>query len=217
MKNHLARVALPRSALPAALPLAVIGLMLAACGSRGGGSEAAAGQAGAEARHVTAQANNLVTAVSGGKPSAPIELQFDIATRPEAGKPVDVTLSVVPRGSDISELRLQFQSADGIELRAGAEMPVQEHPKDGVALSHTVTIVPQRDGVFALVAMAMVETADGSIMRTFSIPIVVGAPPPADAGASAVAAKPAQGTASTNARGERIVSMPAGEPRQPNP
>jgi hypothetical protein len=216
MHNCLARAARPNTGLAAALPLAIIGLVLAACGSRGG-DDASPGQGGAAAKRVTAAANNLVTAVSGGKPSAPIELQFDIATRPEAGKPVDVTLSLVPRGADISELRLQFQSVEGIEMRAGGEMPVQEHPKDGVPLSHTVTIVPQHDGVFALVAMTMVETVDGSIMRTFSIPLVVGAPPAAASGASAPAAKPAQGTASTNARGERIVSMPAGEPRQPNP
>jgi len=156
-------------------------------------------------------ADGMVSAVSSsGKPGAPVELKFDLATKPELGKPLAVTVAVVPRGEGISQLRVVFQSNEGVEVQSGNEMAVQDQPADGVAATHTVTVVPRRDGVSYLGAVALVEGPGGSVARSFAIPIIVGDPVAAE---RAVADKPSQGVMAKGEGGEKIVSLPASEPR----
>jgi len=153
--------------------------------------------------------DGMVSAVSSsGKPGAPVELKFDIAAKPELGKPLDVTVAVVPRGDGISQLRVVFQSNEAVEVQSGSEMAVQDRPADGVAVSHTVTVVPRRDGVFYLGAVALVEGAGGSVARSFAIPIIVGDPVEAE---RAIAGKPSQGVMAKGEGGEKIISLPASE------
>jgi hypothetical protein len=99
-----------------------------------------------------------------------------------------------------------FQSNEAVEVQSGSEMAVQSRPADGVAVSHIVTVVPRRDGVFYLGAVALVDGAGGSVARSFAIPIIVGDPVEAE---RAVAAKPAQGVMSKGEGGEKIISLPA--------
>jgi hypothetical protein len=156
-------------------------------------------------------ADGMVSAVSSsGKPGAPVELKFDLATKPELGKPLAVTVAVVPRGEGISQLRVVFQSNEGVEVQSGNEMAVQDQPADGVAATHTVTVVPRRDGVSYLGAVALVEGPGGSVARSFAIPIIVGDPVAAE---RAVADKPSQGVMAKGEGGEKIISLPASEPR----
>ena len=176
----------------------------------------AAGKAGSDAASASKPATpgkgsveGMVSAVSSsGKPGAPVELKFDIAAKPELGKPLQVTVAVVPRGEGISQLRVVFQSNEAVEVQAGNEMPVQERPADGVAVSHTVTVVPRREGVFYLGAVALVDGAGGSVARSFAIPIIVGDPVEAE---RAMAEKPAQGVMAKGEGGEKLISLPASE------
>ena len=92
-------------------------------------------------------------------------------------------------------------------MRSGSEA-VQDNPSEGVALTHVVTVVPKREGVFYLGAVALVEGPGGSVARSFAIPIIVGDPVAAE---RALSDKPAQGTLSKSAGGEKIVSLPASE------
>ncbi len=202
----------PRIAL-LALGLATLAA-LAGCardGAPGDGAAAGAAAAG-PSRSTKGPADGMVSAVSSsGKPGAPVELKFDIGSKPALGKPLEVTVAVVPRGEGITQLRVVFQSNDAVEVQSGGEMAAQERPADGVAVSHVVTVVPRRDGVYYLGAVALVEGAGGSVARSFAIPIIVGDPVEAE---RAIAAKPAQGTLSRgagDAGGERIVSLPADE------
>ena len=185
---------------------------LAACA--GGDAPAQAQQGGRTAQPSAAESrprgkaavDGMVAAVSAtGKPGAPVELKFDIAARPELGQPLEVAVAVVPRSADVSQLRVVFQSNEAVEVQSGNEA-VQDKPADGVAMTHTVTVVPRREGVFYLGAVALIEGPDGSVARSFAIPIIVGDPVAAE---RALAAKPAQGTASKSAGGEDVVSLPA--------
>lgn len=194
------------------LALAAIALgTLAACA--GGDAPTQAKQdgrgtpAGADLRpRGKAAVDGMVAAVSAtGKPGAPVELKFDIAARPELGQPLEVAVAVVPRSADVSQLRVVFQSNEAVEVQSGNEA-VQDKPVDGVAMTHTVTVVPRREGVFYLGAVALIEGPGGSVARSFAIPIIVGDPVAAE---RALAAKPAQGTVSKSAGGEDVVSLPA--------
>jgi hypothetical protein len=193
-------------------PIAILAL-LAACAdgnqaerhakavAAGNGDAAATDEAAAE------QAANLVNAVSSGKPGAPVDIRFDIPKRPKVGEPLDIAVAITARGVDMNELRVVFQSNEGVEVRSGAEMLAKDQLAVGTTFAHTVTVVPRKEGVFYLSAVALVESKAGSISRSFAIPIIVGDP----VALSEAASKPSQGTVQTDAHGEKIVSLPASD------
>ena len=178
-------------------------------GTAGADAESGDTAAAGSRRSAKASIDAMVSAVSSsGKPGAPVELKFDLASRPELGKPLQVTVVVVPLGEGITQLRVVFQSNEAVEVQAGSEMAVQNRPAVGVAVSHSVTVVPRRDGVFYLGAVALVEGPGGSVARSFAIPIIVGDPVEAE---RAVAAKPSQGVMAKGEGGENVISLPASE------
>jgi hypothetical protein len=199
-------------AMPLALAAAVLAV-LAGCagggetdGKQPGGGSATAARAAA--KPAKARGDGMVAAVSAtGKPGAPVDLKFDITTKPVLGQPLAVDVVVVPRSADITQLRVVFQSNEAVEVQSGSEA-VEEKPQEGVAISHTVTVVPRREGVFYLGSVALVEGAAGSVARSFAIPIIVGDPVAAE---RALAEKPSQGTLSKSGSGDKIVSLPASE------
>ena len=54
-------------------------------------------------------------------------------------------------------------------------MPQIEHPEPGAPISHTVTIVPQRDGIFFVSATVLADSPTNSVSHLFSIPVIAGA------------------------------------------
>jgi hypothetical protein len=117
---------------------------------------------------------NIVSAVGSGKASGDIELKFDLRGRPVAGEPVDIDLAVIPT-QDLDRLYAMFQPGEGLELTKGGKLEEISHPPVGVAISHTLTIVPQRDGVFYVSAVVLADSATESVTRSYSIPLIAGA------------------------------------------
>ena len=205
-----------RSLLSLTIPQLMFAAVLsgALAGCAGGDTPSSTGSDGAAATSTKAETRarakgavgDMVAAVSAtGKPGAPVELKFDIASRPELGQPLEIEVAVVPRSADISQLRVVFQSNEAVEVRSGNEA-VHNRPTEGTAITHMVTVVPKREGVFYLGAVALVDGAEGSVARSFAIPINVGDPVSAE---NALNDKPAQGTVSKTASGEAVVSLPA--------
>ena len=204
----------PLRVVSARLAIGLVALgSLAGCAGGNGEAGAAGTGAGpaptaATPSRAKATVDGMVAAVSAtGKPGAPVDLKFDLPTKPELDKPLEVNVALVPRSAELSQLRLVFQSNEAVEVRSGSEA-VLDKPADGVALTHTVTVVPKREGVFYLGAVALVEGPSGSVARSFAIPIIVGDPVAAE---RALADKPAQGTLSKSGGGESVVSLPASE------
>lgn len=116
---------------------------------------------------------DMVSAVSGSKGNVSVDLKFALTSRPEPGKPLDIDMAVIPTDATAT-IRVIVQNTDGLEITAGQEMRVPAGAEPGVALSHRVTVVPERDGVFSLSAVALIDTDKSSVTRTFAIPIIVG-------------------------------------------
>lgn len=53
-------------------------------------------------------------------------------------------------------------------------MTIQKGAEPGVPLTHRLTLVPARDGVFSISAVALIDTDRSSVTRTFAIPVIVG-------------------------------------------
>jgi hypothetical protein len=139
---------------------------------------------------------NMVSAVGSGKSSGDIELKFELRERPVAGQSVDIDLALVPL-QDLDRIYAVFQAADGLTLTKGGKTPDIDHPTAGVPITHTVTIVPQRDGVFYVSAVVLADSPNQSVTRSFSIPVIVGPgisiPAAAETPRPSTAAPPAQG------------------------
>jgi hypothetical protein len=117
---------------------------------------------------------NMVNAVGTGKPYADIELKFDLRARPVVGEPVDIDLALIPT-QDLDRVSATFQAVEGMELTKGGRSPEVAHPPVGVPISHTLTVIPQRDGVFYVSAIVLADLGSETVTRNFSIPLIAGA------------------------------------------
>ena len=153
---------------------------------------------------VTAAANkNLVSAVTTGKPGAPIAMKFEVMRRPKVGEPLEIAVEVTPQAAGITALQVVFQGGDGLQLRSGGELSTTAVPAAGEPLLHTVVVTPVREGIFYLSAVAVAEGA-GSQARTFAIPLVVGDSAVLQATSKSALPPP-------DATGERVTSVAASE------
>ncbi|MGQ0835257.1 MAG: hypothetical protein ACT4O5_10110 [Gammaproteobacteria bacterium] len=151
--------------------------ILLACGPGAGNGE----QGGANPAATTAAKPSpkkdpladMVSAVSGGRASGTVELKFALDERPQVGEPLEVEIAVLPV-SVLDRVAVHFQVGAGLELRSGGEMPAVNKPERGVPLSHRLTIVPLRDGIFFISAVVLADSPEQSLTRTFSIPIISG-------------------------------------------
>jgi hypothetical protein len=138
---------------------------------------------------------NMVSAVRSGKTFGDIELKFDLRDRPVVGESVDIDLALIP-GTELDRVYAVFQAGDGLELTKGGKTPEIAHPAVGVPISHSLTVVPQRDGVFYVSAVVLADSPTDSVTRSFSIPVIAGAgssaPAVADGSHSGNAAPAAQ-------------------------
>ncbi|MEZ5512897.1 MAG: hypothetical protein R3F58_03410 [Steroidobacteraceae bacterium] len=187
-----------------ALLLCAAVLALTACSDASNETAAAAAetaQIAAARRNAAAETEDMVSAVAAGKPGAPIDVRFDVPTKPRVGEPLKIDVAVVPL-STVGRLEVLFQGNDGFAVVSNGQLGPLDNPAVGKVLRHSVTVLPQSEGVFMLSAIAMTDGTDASMSRSFAMPIIVG-------NASAVASKPQN--AVTDATGETVQSLPAVE------
>ena len=184
--------------------LATVGL-LAACGS--GSTDGAVARRAAAHKAVSpadAQARNMVNAVAdakGGDP-VPVQVKFQLRSRPDVAQPLDVDIIIVPISGSVDRVVGTVEGEDGLDIVDGGQIPAADRPPEGVSIPHTIRVLPKRDGIFTLSAVLTVDSAGQSNRETYSIPIIAGAGMPdlpAKPAASTVAAgSPAKPSASTH-------------------
>ena len=76
---------------------------------------------------------------------------------------------------ELDQVTATFNATDGLEVTKGGRMPQIQHPEVGAPISHTVTIVPRRDGIFFVSATVLADSPTDSTTHSFSIPIIAGA------------------------------------------
>jgi hypothetical protein len=147
-------------------------------GSPGGGGNSAGNGADPGPR-------DLVSAVSGGAGDGPVGLKFQVGQRPLAGQPVVITLRLVAN-QPLERLEARFRADEGLQLTQGGDFDPPGHMDVGDTVDHALTLVPDHDGIFTVMATVTIGSEAEGISRSFVIPIVVAAAAPA----SAPAAKP---------------------------
>lgn len=152
-------------------------------------------------REAATQTENMVAAVAAGKPGAPIDVRFDVTTKPRLGEPLEIKVAVVPL-SAVARLHVVFQGNDGLTVTSNGELGPLDKPKVGAIIRHVVTVVPRSEGVFTLSAVAVTEEGDANMSRSFAMPLIVGVPD---------AAMNKTTSAAKDATGQSIQSLPAVE------
>ena len=159
----------------AAVLLAVCG-----CGSGGepgsGAAPANKGSPGAKARggRGAGAADNMVAAVSATKGGLPVEVKFELHERPQVGQPVDIDIALRPVAPSLERVQAIFHAGDGLDVVSGGETASIERPQEGVPIHHTIRILPKQDGIFVVSCVVSVDSANESLSRTFSIPLIAG-------------------------------------------
>ena len=150
------------------------------CGCGSGKPAAGAGGNGALKTHpakpADALASRMVSAVAAGKASAvPVQVKFDLRERPSVAQPLDIDLVIVPTSASVDRLSGKVVADDGLELVDGADIPPTDRPAQGVPISHTIRVLPKRDGIFTFSAVVTVDSGGHSTTETYSMPLIAGA------------------------------------------
>ncbi len=151
--------------------LSIVGLALAACGSESDPGAAAATAHPAQAA-VTDPMARMARAVGNGKPGAAVQIRYDFASKPAVGTPTELQIAFIPNAG-VDALEVVVSGMDGVTL-AGTLIARFTDVEPSKPYLHTISVLPDRAGVFYLSVVATTQIGNQNLSRTFSIPFVVG-------------------------------------------
>ena len=127
-------------------------------------SAAAAAAASAEAE--------LVSAVGAAGATAPMSLRFRLPEPPRVGQPLHIELVLTQDpGLDIDSLQVFLRPGDGLAVDSDRNFEFQS-PAPGATQRMAVTVRAEQPGLLSLGAVVQIGTANASLTRTFSIPLI---------------------------------------------
>jgi hypothetical protein len=153
--------------------------LLTACGSEPE-PEATAAAAAAAAKPAAPAADDptatMARAVGSGKPGAAVNIRYEFVGKPAVGTPTELQIAFVPNPG-VDAIEATIAGMDGITV-AGALTASFSAVEPGKPYMHTISVLPDRAGVFYMTVAATTQIGGSSLGRTFSIPFVVGNVPP---------------------------------------
>jgi hypothetical protein len=155
-----------------AICLSIAGLALAGCGSEPEPEAAAATTPSAAQAAAADPMARMARAVGNGKPGAAVQIRYDFASRPAVGTPTELQIAFVPNAG-VDALDVVVSGMDGVTL-AGTLSATFTDVEPSKPYMHTVSVLPDRGGVFYLTVVATTQIGNQNLSRTFSIPFVVG-------------------------------------------
>lgn len=156
-------------------------LVLVGCGSESE-PEAAASAApapppaqAAPAPVATDPTAKMARAVGAGKPGAAVDIKYEFLARPEAGKPMELEVALIP-SAGVDSMDATFSGMEGITL-AGNLTASFGAVKAGEPYKHVLSVLPNSNGVFYVTVSVNTQIGGATLGKTFSIPFVVGNQP----------------------------------------
>ncbi|HTV52273.1 MAG TPA: hypothetical protein VME21_13885 [Steroidobacteraceae bacterium] len=116
---------------------------------------------------------DMVAAVASSKTSSRVVLKFAVRQRPRVGQPTEIDLALIPQ-MQLDRVVESFYAEDGLTLREGGSSITLDHPEAGTPIVHTLTVVPERDGIFYINATVLADNDTESVARTYTIPLIAG-------------------------------------------
>lgn len=142
---------------------------------------------------------------SPGKPTAPIELDYNFPEKAVVGADLPVKLSIWVR-APVADVVLHFSTTSGLQLmESNTEVSLALGPPRQ-PVKHQVTVQPNAEGLHYLNVMAAIDVEGAPQARAFSIPVRVG-----DVNSKKIQSG-GGGKVMEDATGQRIISLPASSP-----
>jgi hypothetical protein len=182
-----------------AICLSIAGIALAACGSR---PDPQASQASARATAPDDPIARMARAVGNGKPGAAVEIRYEFSGKPTAGTPNELQIAFIPHAG-VDSMEIVINGMDGVTL-SGVQTVSFAEVEPQKPYVHTLSVLPDRNGVFYLSVVVTTQIGNQNLSRTFSVPFVVGNVPAQQ--------KPAP---QTDASGEAVQPAKANETTRP--
>jgi hypothetical protein len=159
-------------------------------------AEAATGSPAVPPAGASEKQSRLAQAVADGKTTAPVDMKYDVLSKPAVGQPFEVELAFEPR-LPADTLDIEVTEAPGLVLvgeKTARFAPVE------AGQTYTAKVLVQGDspGLFYVGVVAKMSTQVQTESRAFALPLVIGEPQAAE--------KPAP---ATDATGQAIQSLPA--------
>lgn len=150
---------------------------------------------------VADEKSRMATAVTVGKTSAPVDMKYDLPSKPGVAMPFEVELVFDTRMA-ANTLEVEISEAPGLVVVS--EKTIKFEPVEG-GQSYTTKLLVKGDnpGLYYIGVVAKMSTSVQTESRAFAIPVVIGEPLAAEKPAPAM-----------DAAGQAIESMPAAEPKQ---
>lgn len=120
-------------------------------------------------------AAKMARAVGNGKPGAAVDIRYDFLAKPAVGAPTEIEIAFIPNAG-VDALEATISGMDGVTL-AGTLTPSFASVEAGKPYKHTISLLPDRSGVFYITVAVNTQISGSTLGRTFSIPFVVGNPP----------------------------------------
>jgi hypothetical protein len=152
----------------------------------------------AAAPHPDDATTRMARAVGSGKPGAAVDIRYEFKGKPDVGLPTELSVAIIPNVG-VDSMHVVISGMEGVSTTGELQ---GSFPKvePGKPYMRTVTLLPERNGVYYVTATVTTEIGTSSLGRTFAIPFVVGNVQQAQ--------KPAP---AKDAKGEAIESLPAKE------
>jgi hypothetical protein len=141
---------------------------------------------------------SMAKAVGDGKPGAAVNIRYEFRGKPAVGAPLDLEIAFTPNAG-VDAMEAKISGMDGITV-TGQLTPSFSQVEAGKPYRHTVSVLPDRAGVYYISVTVNTQIAGSSLARAFSIPFAVGNVP------AQQKAEPAK-----DATGQPIESMKAEE------
>jgi hypothetical protein len=159
-----------------AICLSIASIALAACGSEPEPDAAAAAKpAAARATATSDPVARMAKAVGNGKPGAAVDIRYEFSAKPAVGTPLELQIAFIPNAG-VDSLDVVINGMDGITLSGPQTVSFAEVEPSKPYL-HTLSVLPDRSGVFYLSVVATTQIGNSNLSRTFSIPLAVGIVP----------------------------------------
>lgn len=139
-----------------------------------------------------------------GKPTAPIDIEYNVIGSAIVGQPVNIEIEVSSSVRDRS-IALEYRIGDPRDLSLAEAQPRRVSLGaigDAPSAKRQVIVVPKREGRMYLNVSAEIETEEGSLIKAIAIPVQVGA---------AREERETNGERKEDADGEPVMSLPAEE------
>lgn len=137
---------------------------------------------------------------SPGKPSAPVDISYEVMGNPVVGVPVAVNVVITSQHKPLS-VRYSIDDKSALAFQSG-QVEKLDVPDASAGSQQQLNVIPQREGRVYINVSAEVPSDLGTMIRSVAIPIKVGSAPKKTT---------INGELKEGPDGEKVISMPAQE------